>query len=172
MSAAERVKLLKFPEGNMYCTNCGALNKDDAKFCVNCSESLSDAQIEERLTRSRVTSDVSYLKKVNFFQALFDFSFNHFIGVRVIKLLFGISIFGASLMALLFVIAGFQASKVFGFFSLFIGAPLIILLVVIYSRILLETMLVVSRISGHMAKLRMPKTEEKSQSGDSIQWNV
>ena len=205
----------------MYCTNCGALNKDDAKFCVNCSESLSDAQIEERLARSRVTSHVSYLKKVNpsapqpeswglpfdqlkapsiaerlgvdperrfstlplkagfggvewvnFFRALFDFSFNHFIGVRVIKLLFGISIFGASLMALLFVIAGFQASKVFGFFSLFIGAPLIILLVVIYSRILLETMLVVSRISGHMAKLRMPKTEEKSQSGDSIQWNV
>jgi hypothetical protein len=156
----------------MYCTNCGALNKEDAKFCVNCSESLSSAQIEERLTRSRALNDVSYFKKVDLLHALFDFSFNQLIGLRIMKWLFVFSIFGASLMALLFVIAGFQASKVFGFFSLFIGAPLIILLVVIYSRILLETMLVVSRISGHMAKLRMPKPEEKSQPGDSIQWNV
>jgi hypothetical protein len=109
---------------------------------------------------------------VNFFQALFDFSFNHFIGVRVMKSLFGISIFAASLMALLFVIAGFQASKAFGFFSLFIGAPLIILLVVIYSRVLLEIMVLVSRMSGHMANAGMTVTEEKSHSTDSIQWNA
>jgi hypothetical protein len=156
----------------MYCTNCGAPNKDDAKFCANCDESLSDVQIEESLTRPRVSNHVSYLKKVNFVRALFDFSFNHFIAVRVMKSLFGISIFAASLMALLFVIAGFQASKAFGFFLLFVGAPLIILLVVIYSRVLLEIMVLVSRMSGHMANASMTVTEEKSQSTDSIQWNT
>jgi Domain of unknown function (DUF4282)/zinc-ribbon domain len=172
MSAAERVKFLKFREGNMYCTNCGALNKDDAKFCANCNETLSDVQIEQRLTRLRVLNDASYIKKVNFFQALFDFSFNHFIGVRVMKSLFGISIFAASLMALLFVIAGFQTSKAFGFFALFIGAPLMILLVVIYSRVLLEIMVLVSRMSDHMANAGMTVKEEKSPSTDSIQWNA
>jgi len=156
----------------MYCTNCGTLNKDDAKFCVNCSESLSDVQIEERLTRSRALNDVSDLKKIDLLHALFDFSFNQLISLRITKWLFVFSIFAASLIAFLLVIAGFQTSKTFGFFSLLIGAPLIIILVVIYSRILLETMLAVSRISGHMAKLRVPKTEEKSQPGDNIQWNV
>jgi ABC-type multidrug transport system fused ATPase/permease subunit len=172
MGATERVSFLRFQEGNMYCINCGALNKDNAKFCANCDESLSDVQIEESLARPQVLSDVSYLNKVNFFQTLFDFSFNHFIGVRIMKFLFGISIFAAFLMALLFVIAGFQASKAFGFFSLFIGAPLIFLLVVIYSRVLLEMMLVVSRMSDYMANLGVANTEEKSQSRDSIQWNV
>ena len=156
----------------MYCTNCGALNKDDAKFCVNCSESLSDVQIEGRLTRSRALNDVSDLKKIDLLHALFDFSFNQLISLRITKWLFVFSIFAASLIAFLLVIAGFQTSKAFGFFSLLIGAPLIIILVMIYSRILLETMLAVSRISGHMARLRAPKTEEKSQPGDGIQWNV
>ena len=156
----------------MFCTNCGASNKDDAKFCVNCHESLSDVQMEESLARPRVLNDVSYLKKVNFLQALFDFSFNQLISPRIMKFLFALSIFAASLMAFLFVIAGFQASKGLGIFSLFVGAPLIFLLVVIYSRVLLEIMLVVSRMSDHMANAGMADTEEKSQSRDSIQWNV
>jgi hypothetical protein len=156
----------------MYCTNCGAPNKDDAKFCANCDESLSDVQIEESLTRLRVPDHISYLKEVNFVRALFDFSFSHFISARVTKFLLGISIFAASMTALLFVIAGFQASTGFGIFSLFVGAPLIFLFIVIYSRVLLETMLLASRISDHMANLGVVKTEEKSQSGDRIQWNV
>ena len=156
----------------MYCTNCGALNKNDAKFCANCDESLSDVQIAGSLSRPGVSNDVSYLKKVNLVRALFDFSFSHFISARVTKFLFAISILAASMTALLFVAAGFQASKGFGIFSLFIGAPLIFLFIVIYSRVLLETMLLVSRISGHMANLRAPKIEENSQPEDSIQWNV
>jgi hypothetical protein len=172
VGAAERLKFLKFREGNMYCTNCGALNKDEAKLCVNCNESLSEVQIEESLAPPRVLNDISYLKKVKFFQVLFDFSFNQLISLRIMKWLFVLSIFAASLMALFFVIVGFQASKAFGIFLAFIGAPLFFLLVVIYSRVLLEMMLVVSRMSDHMANLGVANTEEKSQSRDSIQWNV
>jgi hypothetical protein len=119
-----------------------------------------------------VLNDVSYLKKVNFFKLLFDFSFNQLISLRIMKWLFALSIFAASLMALFFVIIGFQASKAFGIFLAFIGGPLIFLLVVIYSRVLLEMMLVVSRMSDHMANLGVANKEEKSQSRDSIQWNV
>ena len=156
----------------MYCTNCGTLNKDDAKFCVNCNESLSDVQIEERLSRLRALNDVSYLKKIDLVHALFDFSFNQLISLRIAKWLFVFSIFAASLIAFLFVIVGFQGSKAFGFFSLFIGAPLIILSVVIYTRVLLEIMILVSGMSNHMANVGMTVTQEKPHSTDSIQWNA
>jgi hypothetical protein len=156
----------------MFCTNCGAPNKDDAKFCVNCDESLTDVQTVKSPARPRVLKDVSYLKKFNFLQTLFDFSFSQFISLRMTKFLFGLSIFAACLMALLLVIAGFYASRVFGIAALFIGAPLIFLFTVICSRVLLEMMLVISRMSDHMAKGGMTNTEETSQSRDSIQWNV
>jgi hypothetical protein len=156
----------------MYCTNCGAPNQENAKFCVNCDESLSDVQIEESLARPRVLNHVSYLKKINLLQALCDFSFDQFISPRIIKFLFPLSIFVASLMALFFVIAGFHVSRVLGIFLLFVGAPLIFLFVVIYSRVLLEIILAVSRMSDRMAKVSMADTEEKSESRDSIQWNV
>lgn len=29
----------------MFCTNCGALNKDKAKFCIKCGESLAEVQV-------------------------------------------------------------------------------------------------------------------------------
>lgn len=156
----------------MFCTNCGAPNKDDAKLCANCNESLSDVQIEERLARARVLNNVSYLRKVHFLRALFDFSFNQFVGSRITKFLYGLSILLAALMALLFVIVGFHASRVLGIVALFIGAPLIFLLTSIYSRVLLEMMLAIFRMSDHLANMGTANTEEKSQSRDSIQWNV
>jgi hypothetical protein len=60
----------------------------------------------------------------------------------------------------------------FGIFSLFIGAPLIFFLTVIYSRVLLEMILVIFRMADHMTEIGMAKMEEKSDSGDSIQWNI
>jgi hypothetical protein len=119
-----------------------------------------------------VLNDVSYLKKFNFLRTLFDFSFSQMIGPRRTKFLFGLSIFAACLIALLLVIAGFHASRAFGIAALFIGAPLIFLFTVICSRVLLEMMLVVSRISDQMANGGMTNAEEKSPSRDSIQWNV
>ena len=34
----------------MFCSNCGAQNKDEAKFCVKCGESLGEIKKEERPT--------------------------------------------------------------------------------------------------------------------------
>src|SRR4030042_1898864 len=76
----------------MFCTNCGASNKDDAKFCVNCAESLSEVQIGGKFSRPRVLKDSSYFEKIDLLQALFDFSFNQFVGPKIMKLLYGLSI--------------------------------------------------------------------------------
>ena len=161
----------------MFCTNCGASNKDEAKFCVNCAESLSEVQIEEKFPRARVLKEASSFKKVVFLQTLFDCSFNQFVSPKIMKFLYGLSILSAGLIALLFVIVGFNVSSWFGIFALLIGAPLIFLLTVIYSRVLLEMILVIFRIADHMANIGLtnigvPNTEEKSESRDSIQWNI
>ncbi len=151
----------------MFCTCCGASNLDDAEFCVNCGESTSQAQRKEKPSSPKGLKDVSVLKKGGFLQALFDFPFNHFFTPKIIKLLYGLSIFSAGLIAVLFIIFGFSASTGFGIFALLVGAPLIFLLAVIYSRICLELMIVIFRIADHLAK-----RGEKSEPKDGIQWNV
>ena len=156
----------------MFCTNCGASNKDDAKLCVNCGESLSEVQIEETLSRPGVLNNVSSLKKLDFLQGLFDFSFNQFVSLKMMGFLYGLSVLSAGLLALLFVIVGFNASMGFGIFALFIGAPLVFLLTVISSRVLLEMILVIFRIADHMDHIGMANSEEKPESRDSIQWNI
>ena len=88
------------------------------------------------------------------------------------KFLYALSVLSAGLIALFFVIVGFKVSMGFGIFSLFIGAPLIFLLTVIYSRVLLETILVIFRMADHMTEIGLTNIEEKPESRDSIQWNI
>jgi hypothetical protein len=72
----------------------------------------------------------------------------------------------AGLIAILFVIFGFNTSMGFGVFALLVGAPLIFLLTMICSRVILEIIIVIFRIAENTA----PKGE-KSEPKD-IQWNV
>jgi len=90
--------------------------------------------------------------------------------------LYGLSILWAGLIAFFFVIAGFNMSRWFGFFALFFGTPLILILTVIYSRVFLEMTLVIYRMAEYMAErptdIGMANTEENQESKDSIQWNI
>jgi ABC-type multidrug transport system fused ATPase/permease subunit len=161
----------------MFCTNCGASNKDDAKLCINCGESLSEVQIEENLPQSRgFIKDRSNLKKVDFLQDLFRLSFNQFVSPKIMKFLYGLSILLSGLIALFFVIMGFKISWLFGVFALFLGAPLIFLLMVIYSRVFLEMVLMIFRMADHVAEYPtdtgLANIEENQESKDTIQWNI
>jgi hypothetical protein len=160
----------------MFCTNCGTSNKDEAKVCINCSESLSNTQIEESLLRPNRLHKGSFVKKVNFLRPLFDFSFEQLVTQKIITSLYGLSILGGGLIALFLIIIGFKASRLFGMVTLFIVAPLIFLLTVIYSRVFLEMILVIFRMSDHMAErpidIGLASTEENQESKDNIQWNI
>ncbi len=156
----------------MFCINCGASNRDDAMSCINCGESLSEVQIGESFSRARGFRDVSIFKKVDLLRALFNFSFNQLVSPKIMKFLYALSVLSAGLIALFFVIVGFKVSMGFGIISLFIGAPLIFLLTVIYSRVLLETILVIFRMADHMTEIGLTNIEEKPESRDSIQWNI
>ena len=161
----------------MFCTNCGISNKNIAEFCFNCGESLGGFQTEEKRFLATVLSDGSFLRKVHFVQAFVDFSFNQLMSQKINKFLYGLSFLSAGLSALLFIIVGFHISLLFGIFSLFIGAPLIFLLMVLYSRVLLEMVLVISRLADRIANMGMASDgmtdiEEKPESRDGIQWNI
>ncbi len=153
----------------MFCTNCGASNKDNARFCINCAQPLREVQIIQRLSRPRA-------RKVDSLQALFDFSFSRFGSPKMMKFLYALSILFACLMALFLVIVGFKASIWFGIFLLLVGAPLTFLLTVVSSRVLLETILVIFRIADQTANIGVTNIglstiEETPESKDSIQWN-
>lgn len=161
----------------MYCTNCGASNKVDAEFCANCGESLNEVQTEGKVSLAKVRNELPFLNRLNFFKAIYDFSFNQFVSPKTMKFLYGLSILFAGLIALLLVIGGFNVSMLFGIFSLIIGAPLIFLLMVIFTKVLLETILVIFRIADHLANTEMLNkdiidSEEKLESRDGIQWNI
>ena len=152
---------------DMFCTHCGASNKEDAKFCVNCGDSMSEAEGKEKLLRPRGFKDISFVKNMDFLQGLFDFSFTKFVTSKLVHFFYGLSILFAGLLALLLIIFGFNTSTAFGIFALLIGAPLIFLLVVISSRVFLELLIILFRMADQKTK-----RGEKPESGESIKWNV
>lgn len=88
-----------------------------------------------------------------FVESLFDFSFTFFVTSKIIKMLYGLSIAGAALLALVLITAGFNVSAGTGLFTLIFLAPLVFFLGVIYSRVILELVIVLFRISEHAAEI-------------------
>jgi Domain of unknown function (DUF4282)/Double zinc ribbon len=82
-----------------------------------------------------------------FFASLFDVSFTSFITTKIIKVLYILALVGIGLTMLLFVVAGFHESAAAGLLVLLIGAPLGGLLYTIYTRVLLEFIVQVFRIT-------------------------
>ncbi|NWG04772.1 MAG: DUF4282 domain-containing protein [Syntrophaceae bacterium] len=160
----------------MYCTNCGAANKEEAELCINCGESLSEDLGEESLPQQKKSSDVSILKEANILRPLFDFSFGQLASPKIMTFLYGLSILWAGLIAVFLVIVGFNVSRGLGIFALFVGAPLTFLIMVIYSRVFLEMVLITFRIMNQQTTLQgdmgLYHQEDHSESKDSIQWNV
>lgn len=146
----------------MFCTNCGTANKDEAKFCVKCGETIGDAQGGGKPSNTKVLKDDFSKKGAGFFKALFDFSFTEFITSKIIKLLYGLTIFIAGIVALIIIIGGFSAHPGAGIIALLIVAPIIFLVSVIYGRVLLEIIIVIFRIAEHLAEMaKQGKIEKK-----------
>jgi len=144
----------------MFCTNCGAENKDDAKFCVKCGQTISEVPGGGKPSTAKVLKDEFSQKGAGFFQALFDFSFTDFVTSKIIKLLYGLSIFFSGIFALILLViflgGGFRESAGMGILALIIGTSICFLIFTVlttYSRVLLEIIIVVFRISEHTAEI-------------------
>jgi len=161
----------------MFCTNCGASNQSGENLCVNCGESLASNWIEDRLSRLRGLDDVPSSNKFGFLHPLVDFSFRRSVTVKMMKFLYILSVLCAGLMALVLVLIGFDTSLWIGRFALLLGAPVLFLLTVIFSRVFLEMILVVFRMTDHPEDRRVAekgglKVREEAEPRESIQWNV
>lgn len=151
----------------MLCNHCGVSNEMDAKFCMNCGESLDQFRRVKLLLHDRWSKTRFKFHQGSLFQPLFDMSFEKWINFKIIRLTYGLSILVGSLIAVLTAVAGFHVSMLFGIVTLLIGTPLIFFLTVLYSRIHLETFLASSRRID-----RKVEAETQPESIDEIEWNV
>jgi hypothetical protein len=90
--------------------------------------------------------------------ALFDYSFTSFVTPKIIKVLYVLATIAVSLWTLALVLAGFNAGSGAGLFMLVIGGPLLFLLGMVYSRVLLELVIIFFRINGNVQDLRDGRT--------------
>ena len=160
----------------MFCTNCGASNKNGGNLCVNCGESLRNNQIEDRLSRLRGLNDAPSSGKLDFFHPLFDFSFHRSVTVKMMKFLYMLTVLCAGLMVLFFILAGFEASLRLGLFALLMGV-VVFLFTAVFSRVFLEMILVVFRMADQtagrgVADRGAASVKEKAEPREGIQWNV
>jgi hypothetical protein len=88
-----------------------------------------------------------------FFGSLFDLSFRSLITTRIVKLLYVISIIVIGLGALAIIAIAFNASTAAGVVTLIIVAPLYALVYLIWTRVVLELVIVLFRIMENTQEL-------------------
>lgn len=92
----------------------------------------------------------------NFFKTLFDFSFTEFVTTKIIKILYGIGIFIAALVALGFIVSGFSDSFGKGIIFLILS-PIVFIIYTILARVGLEVIIVLFRISENVGEIAKAK---------------
>lgn len=161
----------------MFCTNCGASNKNGADLCINCGESLRNGPIEDRLARLRALNDTPSSNRFDFLHHLFDFSLHRPVTLKMLKFLHILSVLFAGWLALFLVLVGFETSLWIGILALLTGAPVLFFLSVIFTRVFSEMILMVSRAADHKADRGVADrgdltVKEKAEPREGIQWNV
>jgi hypothetical protein len=81
-----------------------------------------------------------------FFGSLFDLTFSSLVTTKIIKVIYVLAIIIAGIIALAYTIAAFAADPVLGLLTLVVLAPIGFLLYVIYTRVILELIIVIFRI--------------------------
>lgn len=161
---------------DMFCTNCGASNRNGADLCINCGESLRESHIEDRLERVRALNRASPSNRLDFLRHLSGFSLHRPVTLRMVKFLRVLSVLLAGGLTLFLVLVGFQTSLWLGILGLLVGA-VVFLLTVIFTRVLCEMIFVVYRAADHktdrgVADRGGPRVKEKAEPKEGIQWNV
>jgi len=105
-------------------------------------------------------------EKLGFLSALFDFSFENFITSKLIGLLYGLALAGGAISALSFAISGFANSFLMGIGTLVLSV-LFFAIFVMYSRVILEILIVIFRIAENTGELVKQGKTTTPQSGVS-----
>jgi len=93
------------------------------------------------------------LTQRGFFASLFDVSFTSLVMTKIIRVLYILSMIWIGFYALVFIIAAFHTGETAGLVVLFIIAPAISLLFLIYTRLVLEISIAIFRIMENTSEL-------------------
>ncbi|MBN2169839.1 MAG: DUF4282 domain-containing protein [Candidatus Krumholzibacteriota bacterium] len=93
----------------------------------------------------------------NFLATLFDISFERFVTVRLVKVLFIIGLVCAVLAAVTFIIQGFEVNTGLGVIFLLLS-PVVFLVYALLVRVGLEVVLVIFRIAEDIGRLAGPRS--------------
>jgi hypothetical protein len=91
----------------------------------------------------------------NFFAGLFDFSFNHLLTRRIVKLLYFIAILSGGITVVACVVLGMQQSPAQGLINL-VGGVVALFVGILVARLLLELALVILRIAESIDRATHP----------------
>lgn len=151
-----------------FCSICGTQMADSATFCPGCGRKAegavgggvpagsarpSAASQSAPATTAAQAMPISADEAKGFLSALFDLSFTSFVTTKLIKVLFVLLIVICALMALGIAASGFNQGTGTGVLALVIIAPIVFFLGVIYSRVLLEIIIVIFRMAEHLAEI-------------------
>ncbi|UCE04517.1 MAG: DUF4282 domain-containing protein [bacterium] len=93
-----------------------------------------------------------------FFSKLFDFSFSELITTQIIKVLYGIGILAAAIVALIFIIWGFQGGA-FAAIIAIILSPAVFIICTILARVYIEVIIVLFQIKDNTSTMVKQKQE-------------
>jgi Domain of unknown function (DUF4282) len=88
-----------------------------------------------------------------FFGSLFDYSFSSFITSKIIKVLYVLTTILVGLWTLALILLAFRASSTLGILALVIGGPIFFLITMIYTRVVLELLIVIFRIHENVQEI-------------------
>jgi uncharacterized protein DUF4282 len=88
-----------------------------------------------------------------FIGTLFDFSFTEFVTTKVIKVLLGLALVVNFIITIAFIVGAFQVGWLGGILVLILS-PIIYLVLMLFSRIYLELIIVVFRIAENLTAIR------------------
>lgn len=104
------------------------------------------------------TESVSFLSRAwrevrTMLSILTDLSFKRFVTPRLVRLIYFISLIGAALSAIAWMVSGFKTGVFYGLFTIVTG-PVAFFIYMLAARVMLEFMLAVFRIAENTEKLR------------------
>ena len=150
----------------MFCQNCSTFDTDDARFCRQCGESLGETSTGRDLLPFRIWRKGASPGKQSFIGGLFDLSFERS-ALKRVGFIYRLAIVMAAASAFASIVIGFKISNWIGLFTLLVIAPLMLLFIMAFSRVILELFLIAARLSD-----RRNRGAEKARSGDEIEWNI
>lgn len=136
-----------------FCKKCGAQVGDFAPVCGSCGEPRVPSTAAVSAAASSAVAAVRPQEMAGFFGSLFDLSFTNFITTKLVKVIYILCLAGAALMALFIAFTGLYQGGFTGILMAFLLAPLGFLLGVMYSRVMLEIVIVVFRMAEHLGEI-------------------